>query len=110
MGNLHECANRGSLGPRMGGVASVAGNIAIQLRKRGHHVWFLHPGESESLRVKTTSWNFPGYELNLRNPIVCEHPVNSVDDPHVADITHRHRETQAMYTNRFTPTQVKYDL
>jgi len=61
-----------------GGVASVVGNVAIQLQKRGHHVWFLHPGESQSLRVKVTKWNFPGYELNLRNPYVPERPVKSV--------------------------------
>lgn len=61
-----------------GGVASVVGNVAIQLQKRGHHVWFLHPGESQSLRVKVTKWNFPGYELNLRNPYVPEWPVKSV--------------------------------
>ena len=61
-----------------GGVASVVGNVAIQLQKRGHHVWFLHPGESHSLRVKITKWNFPGYELNIRNPYVSERPVKSV--------------------------------
>jgi glycosyltransferase involved in cell wall biosynthesis len=61
-----------------GGVASVVGNVAIQLQKRGHHVWFLHPGESQSLRVKVTKWNFPGYELNLRNPYVPERPMKSV--------------------------------
>jgi L-malate glycosyltransferase len=61
-----------------GGVASVVGNVAIQLQKRGHHVWFLTPDESQSLRVKVTKWNFPGYELNLRNPIVPERPVKSV--------------------------------
>ena len=61
-----------------GGVASVVGNVAIHLQKRGHHVWFLHPGESQSLRVKVTKWNFPGYELNLRNPYVLERPVKSV--------------------------------
>ncbi len=61
-----------------GGVASVVGNVAVQLQKRGHHVWFLHPGESESLRGKVTKWNFPGYELNLRNLYVLERPVKSV--------------------------------
>jgi len=61
-----------------GGVASVVGNVAIQLQKRGHHVWFLHPGESYSLRVKITKWNFPGYTLNIRNPYVPERPVKSV--------------------------------
>ena len=61
-----------------GGVASVVGNVAIQLQKRGHHVWFLHPGESHSLRVKITKWNLPGYELNIRNPYVPGWPVKSV--------------------------------
>lgn len=61
-----------------GGVASVVGNVAIQLQKRGHHVWFLHPGESHSLRTKSTKWNFPGYEMNIRNPYVPERPVKSV--------------------------------
>jgi len=60
-----------------GGVASVVGNLAIQLQKCGHQVWFLHPGESHKLRAKTTKWNFPGYELNLRNPIVPGRPVKS---------------------------------
>ena len=31
-----------------------------------------------SLRVKVTKWNFPGYELNLRNPYIPERPVKSV--------------------------------
>jgi L-malate glycosyltransferase len=61
-----------------GGVASVVGNVAIQLRKRGHQVWFLHLGESNSLHAKVTKWNFPGYELNLRNPYVPERPVKSI--------------------------------
>ncbi|HJT21777.1 MAG TPA: glycosyltransferase family 4 protein [Nitrospira sp.] len=61
-----------------GGVASVVGNVGTQLRKRGHHVWFLNLGESELLRAKTTKWNFPGYELNLRNMYVPERPVKSV--------------------------------
>ena len=61
-----------------GGVASVVGNVAIQLQKCGHHVWFLHPGESHFLRTKRTKWNFHGYELNLRNPYVPERPVKSV--------------------------------
>ena len=61
-----------------GGVASVVGNVARQLEKKGHHVWFLHPGESHSLRVTITKWNFPGYELNLRNSYVPDRPVKSV--------------------------------
>lgn len=61
-----------------GGVASVVGNVARQLEKKGHHVWFLHPGESDSLCAKVTKWNFPSYELNLRNPFVPERPVKSV--------------------------------
>ncbi|HEX7765436.1 MAG TPA: glycosyltransferase family 4 protein, partial [Nitrospira sp.] len=61
-----------------GGVASVVGNVARQLEKKGHGVWFLHPGEAHSLQPKVTKWNFPGYELNLRNLIVPEHPIKSV--------------------------------
>jgi glycosyltransferase involved in cell wall biosynthesis len=61
-----------------GGVASVVGNVAIQLQKRGHHVWFLHPGESHYLLTKSTKWNFPGYELNIRNPYISDWPVKSV--------------------------------
>jgi len=62
----------------VGGVASVVGNVARQLRKAGHQVWFLHPGEASSLKTTVTKWNFPGYELNLRNPFVKEAPVKSV--------------------------------
>lgn len=61
-----------------GGVASVVGNVAIQLQKHGHHVWFFHPSESDFLRIKLTKWNFPGYELNLRSPYVPERPLKSV--------------------------------
>ena len=61
-----------------GGVASVVGNVACQLEKKGHRVWFLHPGEAHSLQVKVTKWNFPGYELNLRTLFVREHPIKSV--------------------------------
>jgi glycosyltransferase involved in cell wall biosynthesis len=61
-----------------GGVASVVGNVARQLEKKGHGVWFLHPGEAHSLQPKVTKWNFPGYELNLRNLFVREHPIKSV--------------------------------
>ena len=61
-----------------GGVASVVGNVARQLEKKGHHVWFFHLGESDSLRAKVTKWNFPGYELNLRTPYVSDCPVKSL--------------------------------
>lgn len=61
-----------------GGVASVVGNVASQLEQKGHRVWFLHPGEAHSLQGKVTKWNFPGYELNLRNLFVPEHPIKSV--------------------------------
>jgi glycosyltransferase involved in cell wall biosynthesis len=61
-----------------GGVASVVGNVACQLEKKGHRVWFLHPGEAQSLAVKVTKWNFPGYELYLRSLFVSEHPIKSV--------------------------------
>lgn len=61
-----------------GGVASVVGNVARQLEKKGHGIWFLHPGEAHLLQPKVTKWNFPGYELNLRNLLVREHPIKSV--------------------------------
>jgi len=62
----------------IGGVASVVGNVARQLQKNGHQVWFLHPGEAHSLKTTVTKWNFPGYELNLRNTFAPEAPVKSV--------------------------------
>ncbi|HEU4685453.1 MAG TPA: glycosyltransferase family 4 protein [Nitrospira sp.] len=61
-----------------GGVASVVGNVAGQLRATGHQVWFLNLGESEHLLPKTTKWNFPGYELNLRNLYNANRPFRSV--------------------------------
>jgi glycosyltransferase involved in cell wall biosynthesis len=61
-----------------GGVASVVGNLARRLERRGHHVVFVHPGESTRRRHRRTVWGFPGYTLNLRSPFVRAHPLKSV--------------------------------
>src|SRR5437899_3416616 len=61
-----------------GGVASVVGYVARHLDAQGHRVLFLHPGRSELLRYRKTKWGFEGVELNLRNPVVREHPLRSV--------------------------------
>jgi glycosyltransferase involved in cell wall biosynthesis len=60
-----------------GGVASVVGNLAEQLRARGHGVQFLHPGEGSRLRRKTARNGFPGWELELKAPSVERRPVVS---------------------------------
>jgi glycosyltransferase involved in cell wall biosynthesis len=52
-----------------GGVPSVVGNLAIQWKQAGHHTWFLHPSDDDSLRAIITTWGFPGYQINLRSPI-----------------------------------------
>jgi glycosyltransferase involved in cell wall biosynthesis len=62
----------------VGGVASVVGNLARELEKSGHRVVFLHPGHSDRCRRRRTAWGFTGYELNLRAPLVREHPVKSL--------------------------------
>jgi glycosyltransferase involved in cell wall biosynthesis len=51
-----------------GGVALVVGHLATNLRRAGHGVWFLHPGDTRRLRRRTTKWGFPGYVANLRSP------------------------------------------
>jgi glycosyltransferase involved in cell wall biosynthesis len=61
-----------------GGVASVVGNLARELQRRGHGVVFLHPGDAERPTPRTTKWGFAGYELNLRTPFIAEHPLRSV--------------------------------
>ena len=61
-----------------GGVASVVGNLARQLEQRGHGVLFLHPGDAERPKPRTTRWGFAGYELNLRSPVIPESPLRSV--------------------------------
>jgi glycosyltransferase involved in cell wall biosynthesis len=60
-----------------GGVAWVVGTLARYCEQRGHSVILLHPG-SERLRSRKTVWGFRGYTLNMRGPLVPEHPVRSV--------------------------------
>ncbi len=61
-----------------GGVASVVGNLARQLHKKGHQTFFLHPGDTDILETRTTKWHFPGYRLNLRDPFIPDVPVKSI--------------------------------
>lgn len=60
-----------------GGVASVVGNLAVLLEKKGHRICFLIPGAEDGLRPKVTKWKFPGYELKLRLPFDQRVPVKS---------------------------------
>lgn len=61
-----------------GGVASVVGNLALQMQKKGHNVLFFHPGASDSLERTITKWNFQGYKLRLRSPFLPNRPIKSV--------------------------------
>lgn len=61
-----------------GGVVSVVGNLALQLKRKGHKVAFLHPSSNDLLQDRTTKWSFPGYTLNLRPPFVAEAPIKSI--------------------------------
>jgi len=61
-----------------GGVASVVGNLATRLARGGHGVVFVHLGEPERRRRRTTAWGFTGYEINLRAPFVPDHPLRSL--------------------------------
>jgi glycosyltransferase involved in cell wall biosynthesis len=60
---------------REGGVASVAGNLAVHLRARGHAVVFLFPEEVRGVVERRTAWGFRGYALNLRPPASPGHPL-----------------------------------
>lgn len=60
-----------------GGVASVTGNLAEQLRARGHGVQFFHPGEGFSIRRKTARNGFPAWEFELKVPSADRHPLRS---------------------------------
>lgn len=62
---------------KFGGVTAVVGNLAKELQGKGHHVWFLYPGEQDMLREKETRLNFQGYELHLRAPAVESAPIKS---------------------------------
>ena len=60
-----------------GGVASVVGNLAEQLRARGHGVQFFHPGEGFKARRKTARNGFPAWEFDLKSTSVERRPVVS---------------------------------
>jgi glycosyltransferase involved in cell wall biosynthesis len=60
-----------------GGVATVVNNLAKHLVQNGHGVHFLHPGDAERPQPKTTRAGFPGYQLNLRGPVVARRPLVS---------------------------------
>ena len=53
---------------KVGGVASVVGNLADCLSRRGHEILFLNSGNSHRVKSKTTQWGFNGFELNLCLP------------------------------------------
>jgi glycosyltransferase involved in cell wall biosynthesis len=61
-----------------GGVASVVGNLARYLSRRGHRVLFLHPGDGNRIRPRTTAWGFSGYDINLRTPFIAARPLRSI--------------------------------
>ena len=59
----------------IGGVASVVGNLARYLDRRGHEVLFFNSGYATCLKKKTTKWGLPGFELNLQLPFGERHMV-----------------------------------
>ena len=52
----------------IGGVPYIIGNLARQLKGRGHDIIFLHLGNTLCLTSKTTKWGFAGFALNLQMP------------------------------------------
>src|SRR5215510_4200282 len=62
----------------IGGVAYMVGNLARQLKSRGHEIIFLHSSKSIFAVSKTTKWGFPGFELNLQLPYGDRHPIVSL--------------------------------
>jgi len=60
-----------------GGVASVVQNLARRLQNRGHTILFLHPGLPNRPRAHTSKSGFPGFEVNLRAPLVQARPLKS---------------------------------
>jgi glycosyltransferase involved in cell wall biosynthesis len=61
-----------------GGVATVVNTLAQRLTTRGHGVHFLHPGQGDRVTTKTTKAGFPGFQLNLRVPLLRERPLRSL--------------------------------
>src|SRR5215468_2319414 len=62
----------------IGGVAYMVGNLARQLKERGHAITFFYSGNTLFLTGKTTKWGFPGFELNLQLPFGDRHPIVSL--------------------------------
>ena len=62
----------------IGGVPYMVGNLARQLKGRGHEIIFLHSGNTLFATSKTTRWGFPGFELNLQMPFGDRHPIISL--------------------------------
>jgi glycosyltransferase involved in cell wall biosynthesis len=62
----------------IGGVAYVVGNLARQLKGRGHNIFFLHVSNTLFPTSKTTRWGFSGFELNLQMPFGDRHPIVSL--------------------------------
>ena len=63
---------------KFGGVASVVGNLARDLSRRGHRVSFLYPGDGNRIRQRTTAWGFPGHDINLRSPFNAARPLRGI--------------------------------
>jgi glycosyltransferase involved in cell wall biosynthesis len=61
-----------------GGVACVVGNLAKYLTAGGHKVVFLHPGFTNVLRQRKTTWGFDGFEISLREPYSSASPLKSI--------------------------------
>src|SRR5437764_2732761 len=61
----------------LGGVCNVVNEVALRLRRRGHGVWLLLPGEGNEPTETTSRMGLPAFRLNLRPPHVEEAPVKS---------------------------------
>lgn len=62
----------------VGGVASVVGNLAVELARAGHGSVFLHPGAADKPVPGRTKWGFPSYRVRLRGPSGHDRPIRSV--------------------------------
>jgi glycosyltransferase involved in cell wall biosynthesis len=62
----------------IGGVPYVVGNLARQLKGRGHEIIFLHSGNTLFAVSETTKWGFAGFALNLQMPFGDRRPIISL--------------------------------
>jgi glycosyltransferase involved in cell wall biosynthesis len=62
----------------IGGVPYVVGNLARQLKGRGHEIIFLHSRNTLFAVSETTKWGFAGFALNLQMPFGERHPIISL--------------------------------